>query len=169
MGGDFEGIEFGIGIETDHNDDLVMGYIHEHNTYKLDPITEGEIIKEIIDKTGYTQKKISELTGIHVTKISRYLNATKLPEELKKGILDGKISLQNAIIKNNLLTKNTREKKCTVSFSSMHFLIKALKIKTDKTNIPKIKLSEKPTKKELESLVELRAKEIFFKLNKAKK
>ena len=85
-------------IIRDFNDDEMMeiALIENIQRENLNPIEEAEAYKNILDKTNMTQEEIAKKFGKSRSYITNILGLLKLPNETKKLVEDGSITMSHA-------------------------------------------------------------------------
>ena len=96
-------------IIRDFNDDEMMeiALIENIQRENLNPIEEAEALSKIIEKNNLTQESASKKFGKSRSYITNILGLLKLPEETKKYVTEGKISMGHA----RVLSKLTDEER----------------------------------------------------------
>ena len=91
-------------IIRDFNDDEMMeiALIENIQRENLNPIEEAEALSKIIEKNNLTQESASKKFGKSRSYITNILGLLKLPEETKKYVTEGKISMGHARVLSKL-------------------------------------------------------------------
>ena len=91
-------------IIRDFNDDEMMeiALIENIQRENLNPIEEAEALRKIIEKNNLTQESASKKFGKSRSYITNILGLLKLPEETKKYVTEGKISMGHARVLSKL-------------------------------------------------------------------
>ena len=91
-------------IIRDFNDDEMMeiALIENIQRENLNPIEEAEALSKIIEKNNLTQESASKKFGKSRSYITNILGLLKLPEETKKYVIEGKISMGHARVLSKL-------------------------------------------------------------------
>lgn len=75
---------------------LELALIENIQRQDLNPIEEAFAFKRLIDVFGLTQNEVSERVGKSRPVITNTLRLLELPEEIKKALIDGKVSMTKA-------------------------------------------------------------------------
>ncbi len=76
---------------------IELAIIENVQRENLNPLEEGEAYKLLIEKYDYTQEELAKKLGKNRSTITNKMRALKLPEDVKKYILEGKISSGHAV------------------------------------------------------------------------
>lgn len=76
---------------------IELAIIENVQRENLNPLEEGEAYKLLIEKYDYTQEELAKKLGKNRSTITNKMRALKLPEEVKRYILEGKISSGHAV------------------------------------------------------------------------
>lgn len=76
---------------------IELAIIENVQRENLNPLEEGEAYKLLIEKYDYTQEELAKKLGKNRSTITNKMRALKLPEEVKKYILEGRISSGHAV------------------------------------------------------------------------
>ena len=85
-----------IVINADDKKAFEIGLIENLQRDDLSPVEEAEGYKRLINEFSYTQEQLSEVVSKSRSHIANLLRILKLPEKVKKYILDGSLSLGHA-------------------------------------------------------------------------
>ena len=85
-----------IVINADDKKAFEIGLIENLQRDDLSPVEEAEGYKRLINEFNYTQEQLTEIVSKSRSHIANLLRILKLPEKVKKYILDGSLSLGHA-------------------------------------------------------------------------
>ena len=85
-----------IVINADDKKAFEIGLIENLQRDDLSPVEEAEGYERLINEFSYTQEQLSEVVSKSRSHIANLLRILKLPEKVKKYILDGSLSLGHA-------------------------------------------------------------------------
>lgn len=74
---------------------LEVALIENIQRQQLNPIEEANAFRKLIDSIGLTQEEVSERVGKERTLITTTMRLLKLPDEVQKHLIDGKLSLSH--------------------------------------------------------------------------
>ncbi|MEI8321028.1 MAG: ParB/RepB/Spo0J family partition protein [Alphaproteobacteria bacterium] len=75
---------------------LTIALVENIQRENLNPIEEAHAYQRIIEKTGYTQEKVSEIVGKSRAHVANLLRLNQLSDKAKTHVKDGKISMGHA-------------------------------------------------------------------------
>jgi len=82
--------------EVTDQEALVIALVENIQREELNPIEEAQAFKKLVDDFQYTQETIAQAVGKDRSTITNYLRLLNLPENIKKGVFDGEISVGHA-------------------------------------------------------------------------
>lgn len=82
--------------DVSDKESLEIAIIENIQRADLNPIEEAEGYKRLIDEFSYTQEELAKQVGKERATVSNHLRVLKLPDEIKKDISAGAISLGHA-------------------------------------------------------------------------
>jgi ParB family chromosome partitioning protein len=82
--------------EVSDRESLEIAIIENIQRAELNPVEEAEGYRRLMDEFSYTQEELAGKVGKERATISNHLRILKLPEEVKKDIADGLLSLGHA-------------------------------------------------------------------------
>ena len=83
-------------LDADDKKAFELGLIENLQREDLSPIEEANGYKRLMDEFNYTQEQLAKVVSKSRSHIANLLRIINLPEEVKKFILDGKLSLGHA-------------------------------------------------------------------------
>jgi len=82
--------------EVSDRESLEIAIIENIQRAELNPVEEAEGYRRLMDEFSYTQEELAGKVGKERATVSNHLRILKLPEEVKKDIADGRLSLGHA-------------------------------------------------------------------------
>jgi ParB family chromosome partitioning protein len=82
--------------EADPQDALEMALVENIQREDLNPIETAQALRRLMKRFGLTQEKLSEKVGMERATVANYLRLLKLPDEVRKLVNDGALSMGHA-------------------------------------------------------------------------